>query len=153
MAAVCSVHSNLNIILIYITGFVFLCQVLFSHENQMFFCQTQNCLLSMSTHVKSTAFSDSASLLLFISVEQKNKEIQITCKGQPYQIWNHQISGILRNLRKCFYTEIHQIPQKKQPRKCKEIPSCIKEKYRPQEIHCKLYPIQHQCFFPFFCFW
>lgn len=39
-----------------------------------------------------------------ISVQQKDKEIQISCKSQPDKIWNHQITSCSRNFRKCFCT-------------------------------------------------
>ena len=86
------------------------------------------------------------------SVPECDKQIQVTGKSQPCQIWDHQVRGVPGKFPECTDATVHKSPQKISQRNAKTIPSRSKEEKRPQEIHGKLNPVQRQEPCPCLCF-
>ena len=87
------------------------------------------------------------------SVPECDKQIQVTGKSQPCQIWDHQVRSVPGKFPECTDAAVHKSPQKNKPEKRKTIPTRSKEETRPQEIHGKLNPVQGKNPVPVSAFW
>lgn len=82
---------------------------------------------------------------VFSTIQPPYSEIQISCKGEPDQIWNIQPGGPFGDGQKSKDHNKNQNPQQNQPEKREQIPAEIKEKGGPEEIDGQLQEIDSKC--------